>query len=283
MHDFEQFNEISKNTPQSETSAKMDVDPDNPPWNIVSAIGVWILSVLAILLFPLLTLFPYLSSRGIRGSHSEIQEFVLNDPTAVLLQLISVLPAHLLTFAAAWLVVTKGRKYKFFQTLGWRSGGMRWWHYPLILGGFFVVAAVVGSYLPEHETDLIRILKSSRAAMYWVAILSVATAPLVEEVVYRGLLYPAIQRSAGKVLAVAIVTILFTIVHIPQYYQSISTVLLLSLLSLILTVVRASTRNLLPCFIIHLLFNAIQSIMLLANPDLSTSDSITGFIVLPGL
>ncbi|MCV4607691.1 hypothetical protein OFB74_32820, partial [Escherichia coli] len=83
MHDFEQFNEISKNTPQSETSAKMDVDPDNPPWNIVSAIGVWILSVLAILLFPLLTLFPYLSSRGIRGSHSEIQEFVLNDPTAV--------------------------------------------------------------------------------------------------------------------------------------------------------------------------------------------------------
>lgn len=277
MQNFGYGREIARQHEENETAAAEVFDPDNPPWNVRSAAAVWLLSVLLILFLPMIALFPYLAARGVRGSKAEIQDFVLNDPTAVLIQILSVIPAHFITFAAAWLVVTRGRKYDFFQAIGWKSGGMRWWHYPLILGAFFTVAAIIGSYFPERETDLIRILKSSKTAVYAVAILSVATAPIVEEVVYRGLLYSAIQRSAGKVFAVAIVTILFTVVHIPQYYQSISTIGLLALLSLILTVVRAATKNLLPCFILHLIFNAVQSVLLLFNPELNSSSTASFF------
>lgn len=271
MHELEIDEETARGYKDVKTAPTPDLSPDNPPWSVGSAAVVWFLSVLLIVFLPLLALFPYLAVRGIRGSQAEIQSFVLGDPTAVLIQVLSVVPAHFLTLAAAWFVVTKGHKYNFFEILGWKSGGMRWWHYPVVLAAFFSLAAIVNSYFPEGETELIRILKSSKTALYSVAFLSVATAPIVEEVVYRGLLYSAIQRLTGKVFAIAVVTILFALVHVPQYYQSISTIGLLALLSLTLTVVRATTKNLLPCFILHSIFNFVQSAFLLINPEFSGS------------
>ncbi|MEO7660726.1 MAG: CPBP family intramembrane glutamic endopeptidase, partial [Pyrinomonadaceae bacterium] len=114
--------------------------------------------------------------------------------------------------------------------------------------------------------DLIRILRSSRAALYVVAFVATFTAPIVEEVVYRGVLYSAFMRKFGVTIAFMVVTILFALVHIPQYYPSFSTILLLTLLSVILTAVRVKTNNLLPCIILHTLFNGLQSILLIAEP-----------------
>jgi membrane protease YdiL (CAAX protease family) len=48
------------------------------------------------------------------------------------------------------------------------------------------------------------------------------TAPIVEEVIYRGILYSAFQRARGSGVAIAAVTLLFALVHVPQYYPSFS-------------------------------------------------------------
>jgi membrane protease YdiL (CAAX protease family) len=151
---------------------------------------------------------------------------------------------------------------------------MRWWHYVLILVSFFIVAGVVGSYFPEQENELTRLLRSSRAAVYLVAIMATFTAPLVEEVIYRGVLYSAFQRTFGVTLGVVAVTLLFAMVHVPQYYPSVSTIGLLLLLSLILTLVRVYTGNLLPCVVLHTIFNAIQSGALIAEPYFKSVEPI---------
>jgi uncharacterized protein len=130
------------------------------------------------------------------------------------------------------------------------------------------VASLVGHYVPEQENDLIRILRSSRMAVYVVAFMATFTAPLVEEVVYRGVLYSAFQRSVGMPAAFVVVTLLFAIVHVPQYYPSYSTILLLTLLSVILTLMRAMSGNLLPSIILHTIFNGVQSILLIVQPML---------------
>ena len=91
---------------------------------------------------------------------------------------------------------------------------------------------------------------------------------MVEEVVYRGVLYSAIQRSIGVKGAIAIVTALFALVHVPQYWGSPGTIILICLLSLVLTLVRVSTGNLLPCIILHTIFNGIQSLFLVLQPFL---------------
>lgn len=248
---------------------QMTPTPNNPPWNGWVAIGVWVLSVLAIIIFPGIFVLPYIAALAGQFENQQLlMEFATTDPTSIFLQIIAIIPAHIFTLLTAWLVVTKMRKYSFRQTLGWVSGGFKWWHYLAILSVFFVMAIVVGKYFPPQDTQLDRILKSSRAVVFVVAFMATFTAPLVEEVVYRGILYSAFQRRFGIPIAVTLVTAIFAAVHVPQYMESLPTIFMLVLLSLILTLIRAKTDNLLPCIILHTIFNGLQSIFLILEPYL---------------
>jgi len=253
-----------RNTPAPEQLTPI---PNNPPWNGWTAVGVWVLSVLAIIIFPGIFVLPYiLSMAGQFENQQLLVDFATNDPTAIFLQIIAIIPAHAFTLLAAWLVVTKMRKYSFRQTLGWESGGFKWWYYISILVVFFAFAALVGTYFPPQDTQLDRILKSSRAVVYVVAFMATFTAPLVEEVIYRGVLYSAFQRKFGIPLSVILVTAIFAAVHVPQYMESLPTIFILVVLSLILTLIRVKTNNLLPCIILHTIFNGLQSAGLILAP-----------------
>jgi len=242
------------------------ISPNNPPWNSPTALAVWFASFLLILFVPFVLVIPYI----ILNRQNSLESFQ-SDPMVILLSIIGIIPAHILTLVLAWAVVTHSNKYSFQDVLGWRSGGFVWWHHLIILGGFFVVAAIVGYFLPAQENELVRILRSSRTVVYFVAFMATFTAPLVEEVIYRGILYSAIQRSVGIGWAVLIVTALFAGVHFWQYWGSPGTIILICLLSLILTLIRVRTNNLLPCVILHTIFNALQSISLIFFEDFSSS------------
>lgn len=228
---------------------------------------IWVMSVVFIAIIPALFLLPYLASAGVSLSDTaQIVEFSKSDTTAIFIQLAAIVPAHVLTFILAYLVVGQLRRYDFLPTLGWSSGGVRWWHYAIILGAFFAVAAAVSVVMPEQDNELLRILRSSRYAVYVVALVATFSAPLIEEIVYRGVLYSAFQKALGVPAAFAMVTLLFALVHVPQYYPSYSTILLLTLLSMTLTALRVYSNNLLPCVILHTIFNGFQSLILLLEP-----------------
>ena len=86
---------------------------------------------------------------------------------------------------------------------------------------------------------------------------------MVEEVIYRGVLYSALKRSVGTGLTVAIVTLLFAGIHYPQYWGSPGSIILITLLSLTLTLTRSISGNLLPCVLLHFLFNGLQSVAII--------------------
>lgn len=242
-------------------------DPNDPPWSPLTAFLFWVASVLAIVIFPAMLLFPYIISTFADPQDSlAAAEFAKSDPTAILLQIIGIAPAHLATIVIGWFIVTGGGKRPFFATLGWRSGGIRWWHYLIIMGSFFVIAAMVQTVFPEQEHELIRMLKSSRSAVIALAILAAFSAPLVEEVIYRGVLFSAFQKKYGMPVAFTLVTLLFAVVHVPQYLPSFSTIFLLTLLSVTLTFLRVYSGNLLPAFILHTVFNGLQAALLVAEP-----------------
>ncbi len=244
----------------------LPISPDNPPWNSLAAIGVWLASIALIVVVPAALLIAYIISRYGFADREQILGAIQSDSTAILVNIIGVIPAHILTLVVAWLVVTNWRKFSFRQTLGWRWNGFSVWTCLAILVSFFVLAGIASYYFPEQENEFLRILKSSRTAVYIVAFLATFTAPLVEEVVYRGVLYSAFQRSVGVPAAVFIVTLLFALVHVPQYLPSYSTIFLICLLSLVLTLVRVRTKNLLPCIALHTVFNGIQSLVLIVQP-----------------
>ena len=249
--------------------------PNNPPWGTLAGIGVWIGSVLCILIVPAIFLLPYLALHKPRILDNEqLVEFAKTDATAVLLQIVAILPAHLLTILLVWLVVTKVRKYNFREMLGWKTGGWRMWAaFAGLLAVFLGISIGVSQISPEQDNDLLKILRSSREAVYVIAFIATFTAPFVEEVVYRGVVYSAFQRAWGIPAAFIFTTCLFAVVHVPQYWPKdptqiggFATIFLITVLSLMLTAVRVKTNNLLPCIIFHTIFNGLQSISLLTDP-----------------
>src|SRR4029453_3697257 len=147
---------------------------------------------------------------------------------------------HALTFLLVWYVVTGRGSRPFWQTLGW------YWPHdfgPWKTVGFAVVLLGFG-WLITHfvggaETQLDQIIKSSYRARFVIAFLAAVTGPFIEELVYRGLLYPALQRVVGVAFAVVIVSILFAGVHVLQYYNNPGVIAVITILSVSLTVVRA--------------------------------------------
>ena len=243
------------------------VNPDAPPWGLGAGVLVWLASGFLMLVLQMGFLIPYASSRGI--GMAELEEFTLNDPTAIFLLVISILPAHLLTLGLAWLLVTRGGKFPFLESLGWtwdakfnfaKSAGLA----VVLLGLGLGLIQLAGG--PETQMD--RIISSSRMTAVAMAFVATFTAPLVEEVVYRGVLYSSLRRVAGPIPAVAFVVLLFALVHIPQYWPNYGVISAILMLSFFLTVIRAYTGKLLPCFVIHLIFNGIQSLFIVLAPYL---------------
>lgn len=279
MQEFNQEKQNEHNTPEFEqilqTSEVIEEPtPNNPPWNSGVAFLVWLTSVFFIAAVPVIILLPFALSQNINVSDQSVFTEFLKTPQAIFVQVVSVIPAHILTLIVAWMVITKFRKHSFFKTLGWKWNGFNWWKCLLILLGIFIIAAVTSSFFPEQDNDFLKILRSSRMTVLAVAFLATFSAPLVEEVVYRGVLYSAFQRTFSIPIAVVIVTILFSIVHVPQYLGSPSTIFLIFVLSFALTFVRVRYDNLLPCIILHFFINGIQSVGLLLEPYLPVPDNL---------
>ncbi len=255
-------------TPPLQEASPQSFSPNNPPWNGWTALGLWAASVFLLFFFANVFLGTYLSLLKFDASdHARFNEFILNDPQAVLLQILGVFPAHLLTLALAWAIVTKNREYGFREMLGWNMGGFRIWHALILVVLFFALAIVFTLIFGKVENDFEVMLKSSKWIIIPVSIMAVFTAPVVEEVVYRGVLYSAFRRRFGVSSGIIFITLLFASIHVLQYSQKsvpdYGVMLTILLLSLTLTAIRERTGNLLPCIILHMVFNGFQAVLMI--------------------
>jgi membrane protease YdiL (CAAX protease family) len=248
------------------------VDPNNPVWGIGSALLLWIASILVQAVIPLFFIVPFALHRGLNLSSPDFAraalELAVTDRTAILLQILAILPTHIVTLALLWALVTRFGKRPFLASFGWGwTGRLRLWS-SLGLGiCLFIAATTLAKLLgAEKPTQLEQLINSSIAARYAIAALAVFTAPFVEEFVYRGVLYSALQRTIGVNAAVVFVLGLFTLIHVPQYWPNIGVISAVALLSIFLTIVRAYSGKLLPCIIIHMSFNAVQAVLLIVEP-----------------
>jgi len=236
---------------------------DNPPWNIGAALLVWLISVVLIVISPQIFLLYYANIKNLRIISSEaLLDLMKNDPMAMVLSLIAILPAHVITLSVSWVVATELGKYSFKEALGLRLGRIKLSQILLFVIFFNVFATTMLYLFPEPENEFIKVLRSSPKALYVTAVLAVSTAPIVEEIVYRGILYAAFQKKFGVLVSITLVSTLFTLVHVPQYYPSILTIIMIFLLSFVLTTIRAYSGALLPCIIVHFIHNAIQATVL---------------------
>jgi len=244
-------------------------NPNNPPWGILAALITWFASIAMLAVVPNICVLPYLAYRY--SGTQPTRDLLLKDQTFVFLFVLGWLPTHLLTLALVWAIGTRLGKRSFKQVFGWSwSPNFGLWRSSALAITLFVVTLVLIGLFGGPRTDLDRILESSRATAVTLAIIAVATAPLVEELIYRGLLYSAFQKVLGQWPAVLIVASMFAGLHVVQYWPNVGAISSITLLSVVLTLTRARTGRLLPCFVVHLVFNGVQSIIIIVEPYLRT-------------
>jgi len=249
-------------------------DPDRPPWGLGAAICVWLASVAGIIILPNISVLFWLLYERARGlvipTDRDQLEKLFAQPRVALIVVSASLVAHLITLAIIWAVVTGLGRRSIWRAPEWK------WNWPNPLGKFLFVVGVVilmfaaetllSSILPESkETDFDRLLKAAGNVRILIAFVAVFSAPLVEEGVYRGVLYGGLRRVASMGVSVLVVTVLFAGVHVPQYLGSWVGMASISVLSFALTIIRAKTRSLMPCLAVHLLFNTISSVFILSH------------------
>lgn len=238
---------------------------DTPDWSVSTGVGLWMLSVALVLGSSLVASLIWMLYRKLLGLPSQFtKEAFMTSEYLLILIGVSFL-AHLLTLAACYLVVTASHRH-FLQSLGWHwHPRFRFRHCITMTLLVMVFSVVVSQLLPNDETDFEKIMRVSASVRVATALLAVLTAPIVEEVIYRGVLYAPIRKAYGAKVAVAAVSLLFVAVHVPQYWGGWGVLASLALLSTGLTILRAATGSLLPCVTVHTLFNAINGFFIVMS------------------
>jgi membrane protease YdiL (CAAX protease family) len=245
-------------------------------WEALMALGLWLLSIVLIVLLPNMVALPYILSRY-KGAELAQQKW-MTDPKVLLLSVLGLIPAHLITFGLAWVIVTRKGKRPFWRTLNWSfSPSFGFTACAVLAVALYFAGAVLAKLIGgDATTDIEVLVNSSTATRITLAVLAVATGPLVEEIVYRGVLYSALEKTIGVWWTVASVSFLFAFVHVFQYRNNLGVITVIALLSVSLTLTRALTGRLLPCFIIHLIFNGIQSLLIVFQPYLEQLEKNSG-------
>jgi membrane protease YdiL (CAAX protease family) len=176
------------------------------------------------------------------------------------------------------------RDIPFWRTLGWKklasdpaAGKGRPWMYFLSGCGLSIFVAVAASRVKDSDHAPIQeFLKSRTGAMLLLA-MAVLVAPLVEETIFRGYLYPVLARiisaiaqffgmefsratRTGVVASILTTGLLFGLMHAPQLGRNWPLVGLLILVGIIFTFARAWTGTVVASFFLHLGYNSMIAV-----------------------
>ena len=153
----------------------------------------------------------------------------------------------------------------FWPSIGWRDalrggGTIRDSALQFLAGGAILafVVSFAGGFLNSKETLPIEELLQARVSILLFGILGVLVAPLVEETIFRGFLYPVIARRLGVAAGVAITGTLFGLLHAAQLWGGWGQIALLILVGVVLTWVRAKTGTVAASYFVHLGYNGLQ-------------------------
>jgi membrane protease YdiL (CAAX protease family) len=234
------------------------------PWGWADLAAFVVLAIAGFLLLSLLISTGLaISGVDIRRLHKSPHEEILLN---ILIQVI--LDLGLL----AYLAVQMRMRFRspFWRTIGWRKletgrfpkGAV---YFGLVLAGFFLSVIVsLGSALFPPKKDLpIEVLFQDRNTTLLFMLIAVFLAPLVEETIFRGYIYPVIGRSFGMVWGVVATGALFGLLHAEQLWGGWGQIALLVFVGIVLTLARAVSRTVVTGFVIHTSYNSVQVIGLL--------------------
>jgi len=152
----------------------------------------------------------------------------------------------------------------FWQAMGWRglhfAGQTTSASILRCLGGGAMLALIVsyaGRFFNEKSDLPIEELFHSRPTVILLMGFGILVAPLVEETMFRGFLYPIVARCFGVAAGVIVTGVLFGAMHAQQLWGGWGQISLLIGVGIVLTWVRARTGTVAASYLVHLGYNSL--------------------------
>ena len=214
----------------------------------VAVAGAFLVNVLLVIGFALFGV----SLAQVRNSVTEMSFLAILSQALLFVLLLGYLAAHLrLQFDVP-----------FWRTIGWRpleTGGMprALAYLGLVVGGFLLslmVQLASAAFPPKTKLPMQTLFQDRRTALL-VMLMSVLVAPIVEETIFRGFIYPVIARTFGVTASVISTGTLFGLLHAPQLWGGWGQIALLVMVGIVFTYVRAVTKTVVASYLLHLSYN----------------------------
>ncbi len=232
-----------------------------PPWSVWDVTAVFCFTVAAVFLFSTIAL-------GVAHLFTSKQHVSWNDlasNTKVLIGAqVAAYPAVILFMV---LMLRSRSEAGFWKTIRWQWPGAA-------ALSFFVsgtIVAVVVEYashwLPIPKSLPVDKYFSDIGGAYLMAIFGITLAPLLEELFFRGLMYPVVRRATGVAVGVVLTAVAFALIHGAQLGYAWAPLVSIFVVGVIFTVVRERTASVAASFLMHCGYNFTLFTMLWIGSD----------------
>ena len=125
----------------------------------------------------------------------------------------------------------------------------------------YIISLTTKALLPDYqEQRIVNEIKQSGVISMRLITSILITAPIIEEIIFRSILYRYLKKYTTMLCSSIIVAVSFSIIH-----QNILASTVLFTLSIFLTIVYEKFGNILFPIAVHILFNSIMLILMLYN------------------
>jgi membrane protease YdiL (CAAX protease family) len=256
-------------SPESSTTADagplelaVPVAPADPVWNGWDVLRIFVIGIVC-LFSSVLAMLVVVSGTGLKARMGRLSSA---PELLVLAQMMS----YLLLLGYMYVVVTRERRSpRFWKAIHWNWPASISWY--LVTGivlqiVLLLLGFVIGRFVPfPRDTPFDALLRRPYTILL-IAVFAMTLGPLMEELFFRGFLYPVLARRFGMSGAIATTALGFGLLHAAQYGYSYASVALIFCVGLALGTVRAKKDSVAAGFLVHTAYNGtIMMIMFIAT------------------
>jgi uncharacterized protein len=147
------------------------------------------------------------------------------------------------------------------------ASAIRWnwpksaWKLLAVGAAMLLVLSTIENFLPmPKNTPFDKLFERPRDA-YLLAIIAVSLGPLVEELFFRGLLYPVVAKRWGIAWGIFLTALPFALMHMPQYGYAWGALLIIFIVGVVCGAVRAFMHSVGASFLVHVGYNGTQMLI----------------------
>jgi uncharacterized protein len=228
-------------------------DPVWTGWDVL------LIAALTLFTIPILGVFVALGARII-WPHANLEKIA--PEIVITAQFV----AYVIVFLLIVMLIEGKYHVRFWQAIHWN-----WprWGWAMFGTGVLLLLSInlIAHFLPmPKSTPFDQFFASPRDA-YLMSIFAVTFGPFMEELFFRGLLYPVLARRLGVFWGVLLTAAPFAMMHMFQYGYAWGVVLLIFIMGIVVTIVRAKTGSVAASFLVHVGYNAMEMFALLIATD----------------